>query len=319
MVFLRHGDERGVHQVPVAVSRERPAARHPVRAVLHLVAGAFGRGAGGDRGGTRQHARAQVGLRAVRVEHRHPCLHSNPRFLPGLPSRVQRLSTQRLFAPARPGVERVRADAGTADLCRFDVRLGQGTSLVRRRVRRTARTRSRGLRGRTDDLRVGTLPVPPRGVQRESPVPGALRLGRGQDQLPLWRVRNARLGGVVVRTGGGDRHHADAADQLHRDLGELGHGAEFHLRLQRDADIERRGHARHLRSDLERQKDSQSVLQRDGLQIQRPDQRLHRRGAAGGGAEIHPRLHGRGVPARRALRHPAHNLGRVPIPLVGGR
>ena len=41
---------------------------------------------------------------------------------------------------------------------------------------------------------------------------------------------------LVLRAGGGDCHHTGTPDQLRRDLGKLGPGTEFYLRLQCNAD-----------------------------------------------------------------------------------
>ena len=113
------------------------------------------------------------------------------------------------------------------------LRVGKSESRVRRRNGRTARTRDRGLRGGTADVPSWTLAVSPYRAQRAHSVFGALRLGRGEKEFPLRRVRNARLGGVVGGTGRGDLDHAGAADQLRRNLGQLGAGAKFCVRLQR--------------------------------------------------------------------------------------
>ena len=154
-----------------------------------------------------------------------------------------------------------------------------------------------------------------------TPECSSWRISTGRSSRPASSSASSRCSARWPgrRAGGGDLDHPGAADQLRRDLGQLGAGAEFHLRLQCHPDAQRWHHARHLGGHLARQEDPQPVLQRDAVQMERADQRLPRRGAAGGGRPLHPGRIGPGIRARRPLRHPADHLGRDPVSLLGGR
>ncbi len=147
--LLRHGHQHRLHQVPVRAPRQGSEERHPIRAGLRLVAGAFGGGAGGpgDRAG--QHPGAALGLCAVCLERHHPFLHPDPRLLPGDEARPDRLPAPGLQPHPRGRLECRSADAGPAHFCDHHVCLGQGPPGLRRRHGRTARHGHGGLCGRS--------------------------------------------------------------------------------------------------------------------------------------------------------------------------